>query len=42
MCCYFYFAFLPLGPSCGECNVLSKFFCVALLMDLYALSVVYL
>ena len=26
MSCYFYFVLLPLGPSCGECNVVSLYF----------------
>ena len=33
MSCYFYFVSLDL--SCGECDVISLYLCVTLLMDLF-------
>ena len=40
MSCYFYFVYCLLDLSCGECNVISLYCCVALLMDLFFLCVV--
>ena len=36
MSCYFYFVLLPLGP---ECEDISLYFCVGLLLDLFVLCV---
>ena len=39
MSCYFYFFYCLLDLICSECDVMTLYFCVALLMYLFVLFV---